>query len=283
MRHELLPLLEREYNPNLRQVLSDAAEVARAEEEYWQALAERELEARQPAKSAAIPQGLKPVTPTTGNGTAEAVPFQISSAEQHLSLVNFAVLPLALQRRLLKQFAERQGLALDFEHVEKLRRCAAGELSKAELPGGWLAVRKGEHLELRALQPQQSCADYEYALSIPSELCIPEIGVTIRATLVKPEFAREAEPGSLLSADLVGSEVIIRNWRPGDRFWPAHSAAEEKLKRLFAEKRIPAEQRSTWPVALCGEQIVWVRGFPVARAFAWSGSGGAVNIEFLKA
>jgi tRNA(Ile)-lysidine synthase len=197
--------------------------------------------------------------------------------------VNFAVLPLALQRRLLKQFAERQGLALDFEHVEKLRRCANGELTKAELPGGWLAVRKGEHLELRALQPEQSCPNYEYALSIPGELCIPEIGATIRATLVKPEFAREAEPGSLLSADLVGPEVIIRNWRPGDRFWPAHSAAEEKLKRLFAEKRIPAEQRSTWPVALCGEQIVWVRGFPVARSFAWSGSGGAVSIEFLKA
>ena len=95
VRHELLPLLEREYNPNLRQVLSDAAEVARAEEEYWQALAARELEARQCAKSAAIPQGLKPVTPTTGNGTAEAVPFQTSSEEQRLSLVNFAVLPLA--------------------------------------------------------------------------------------------------------------------------------------------------------------------------------------------
>ena len=38
VRHELLPLLEHEYNPNIRQVLSDAAELARAEEEYWQAL-----------------------------------------------------------------------------------------------------------------------------------------------------------------------------------------------------------------------------------------------------
>src|SRR5271166_1169732 len=34
-RHELLPLLEREYNPNIRRVLSDTAEVSRAEEEYW--------------------------------------------------------------------------------------------------------------------------------------------------------------------------------------------------------------------------------------------------------
>ena len=35
VRHELLPLLEAEYNPNIYQQLADAAEVARAEEEYW--------------------------------------------------------------------------------------------------------------------------------------------------------------------------------------------------------------------------------------------------------
>ena len=65
VRHALLPLLEREYNPNIRQVLSDAAEVSRAEEEYWQALVERELEDRivpaaelnPPGKQ--IPRGLK--------------------------------------------------------------------------------------------------------------------------------------------------------------------------------------------------------------------------------
>src|SRR5271166_3503231 len=44
VRHELLPLLEREYNPNIRQLLSGAAELSRAEEEYWQALVERELD-----------------------------------------------------------------------------------------------------------------------------------------------------------------------------------------------------------------------------------------------
>jgi len=80
VRHELLPLLERAYNPNLRRVLSDAAELARAEEEYWQALVERELAARQRCK-AEIPQGLKPGTGVADNGTAEAVPLQSSGAE----------------------------------------------------------------------------------------------------------------------------------------------------------------------------------------------------------
>jgi tRNA(Ile)-lysidine synthase len=249
VRHELLPLLEREYNPNLRQVLSDAAELSRAEEEYWQMLVERELQDRM--------------------------------AAQRLRLMNFRALPLALQRRLLRRFVETANLTLDFEHVEKLLHCALGELPKAELPGGWLASRTGECLELRAPQSTHSCPHYAYTLPVPGEVYIAEIGLTVRCVPVLQAFAKEEPPDGLLSAELLGPELIVRNWRPGDRFWPVHSKSEEKLKRLFSEKHISARRRPSWPVVLKGEQIVWVRGLPVARAFAWAGKGDAVKIEML--
>ena len=248
VRHELLPLLEREYNPNLRRVLSDAAELARAEEEYWQALVERELQDRMGA--------------------------------QCLRLTNFQALPLALQRRLLRRFVENANLRLDFEHVEKALHCALGELPRAELPGGWLAVRRGECLELLPTQAEPSlCSGYQYALPVPGEVRIVEIGLTVRCIPVPQEFAKEEPPGNLFGPALLGPELTVRNWRPGDRFWPIHSKSEEKLKRLFSEKHIPAGQRPHWPVVLKGEQIVWVRGLPVARAFAWDGEGDAVKIE----
>ncbi|MGA3315999.1 MAG: tRNA lysidine(34) synthetase TilS [Candidatus Korobacteraceae bacterium] len=249
VRHELLPLLEREYNPNLRHVLSDAAELSRAEEEYWQALVERELHDRM--------------------------------AAQRLRLMNFRALPLALQRRLLRRFVETANLKLDFEHIEKLLHCALGELPKAELTGGWLAVRQGGCLELLAPQVEPPFSSYQYTLPVPGEVHIAEIGLTVRCIPVPQEFAKEEPPGSLLCTELLGPELIVRNWRPGDRFWPVHSKSEEKLKRLFSEKHIPAGQRLGWPVVLKGEQIVWVGGLPVARAFAWSGSGDAVKIEML--
>jgi len=346
VRHVLLPLLEREYNPNIRQVLSDAAELSRAEEEYWNVLVDWELEARQRTKTE-IPPGLKPDGPVAGNGTAEAVPFQSSAAEscptvseptseaaertegsgsadlqvrvpapyichpkpalagggsafqafspgaeavprqtsaseQCLSLVNFAELPLALQRRLLKRLLESQQIPADFQHIEKLLRCALGELPKAELPGGRLAVRQGGCLELQAPQAEPPLSGYEYRLPVPGEVRIAELGLTLRSVPVPQEFANEAgPPESLLGAELLGPELVIRNWRPGDRFWPLHSKSEEKLKRLFSERHIPAEQRPSWPVVLSDPQIVWVLGFPVGRAFAWSGSGDAVKIELL--
>jgi len=256
VRHDLLPLLEREFNPNLRAVLSGAAEVSRGDEEYWQALLQGEL--------------LRRLKPTEG----AAVP------PRRLSLDGFAELPLALQRRLLKRFAEDARLALDFDHVEKLLRCALGDLFKAELPSNWLAERRGECLTLQILESVSTSApDYEYVLPVPGEVRIEGLGLTVRALTVAEEFAREMTDPSPLSAALIGAELTVRNWRPGDRFRPVHSRSEEKLKRLFAEKHIPAGQRPSWPVILHHGEIVWVRGFPAAHAYEWKGRGQAVSIE----
>ncbi len=279
VRHSLLPLLEREYNANIRQVLGDAAELARAEEEYWRALVERELLDRivpMIEVEKQIPRGLKPTRDDKSgglNGTAKAVPLQGPIPAQ-LSLKGFAQLSLALQRRLLRGFLENHDLALDFEHVDNLVRCAAGEFSKTALPGGWLAVRRGECLELRAPAPGPASVGYECTLPVPGEVFIAEAGFTVRAVIVGEALAQERpDADSLLSAARLGPELTVRNWRPGDRFWPVHTGSEEKLKRLFAEKHIPAEQRATWPVVLKGEAIVWVRGFPVGKAYASNGIG----------
>ncbi len=264
VRHDLLPLLEREFNPNVRRALSDLAEIARGEEEFWQQQTARELKAR-------FPEGA-PAEDSTGAANDIASPDQ-------LKLDRFVQLPLALQRRLLKSFAERQLLTLDFEHVERLRRCALGELSKTELPGGRIAVRVGGALCFRLPAVARERPSYQYVLPIPGEVSIPELNLTVRAELVPAEFAQKLMQSELLSLDLVGPELTLRNWQPGDRFRPARSGSAEKLKRLFAEKRIPAGDRGGWPVALNGAEILWVRGFPVANAFRWRGVGAAIRIE----
>jgi len=260
IRHELLPLLERDYNPNIRELLKEAAEVALAEEDYWNQEAEHFLERwHKPPRRLLLHAKLSP----SAGLQAE---------------------PLAMQRRILKCFLECRGLPPDFYHVEALRRCALGETSRVDLPGGWLARRDGDWLELAPpeAQPSGSVVSYEWSLPIPGKCAIPEARLTIQATLVPTDLAASDPPGSLLCLARIGKELTIRNWQPGDRFRPAHTGSEEKLKRLFSEKRIPADRRPLWPVALVGAQIVWVHGFPVAHDYAWvPGSGDALRIEVL--
>jgi tRNA(Ile)-lysidine synthase len=258
IRHELLPLLEREYNPNLRELLNEAAEVALAEEDYWQGKAQAFLDRWQ------RPHGrlflVDKLSPSDG----------------------LLAEPLAMQRRVLKCFLESRDLPTDYHHIEAVRRCALGEISQVDLPGGWRARRNGDWLELAPTVAQTlgSVASYECLLPIPGMCVVPEARLEVRATVVAADEAAIAVAGSLLCMAKIGSQLRIRNWQPGDRFHPAHTASEEKLKRLFSEQHIPAEQRPLWPVALAGSRIVWVRGFPVAADYAWvPGSGDAFRIE----
>jgi tRNA(Ile)-lysidine synthase len=254
VRHELLPLLTREYNPNVRKVLSETAEIARAEEDYWQELTERELAARTDW-----------------------------STRRSLRLDGFPLLPLAVRRRVLKAFLAENECAAEFGHIENVLRCAMGEVDQTSLPGDWLALHHSQCLQLSKIEDLQPCkratSGYTVHLPIPGGVHIPEIGVTLKAVVLSQSEAELAMPGTLLKADLTAGELIVRNWRPGDRYRPAHRRSEEKLKRLFSEKKIPEHQRAAWPVGLLGERIVWVRGFPVADDYRWTGNGDAVRIE----
>jgi tRNA(Ile)-lysidine synthetase-like protein len=192
-----------------------------------------------------------------------------------------------MQRHALKQFLEWHGIKVDFHHVEEVRKCAVGAIPSASLPGSWQAERNGDWLELTpppVQTPEPSPGGYMYCVRISGHCVIPEASLTIQATILPAEAAAQEPPGTLLRAAVIDPELTFRNWLPGDRFRPAHSASEEKLKRLFSKRHIPADQRPLWPVALSGSRIVWVREFPVAHDFAWlPGSGDALKIEVLDA
>jgi tRNA(Ile)-lysidine synthase len=62
---------------------------------------------------------------------------------------------------------------------------------------------------------------------------------------------------------LLQSQLIVRNWRAGDRFWPAHTKSPKKVKELLTERHLAQPERRLWPVVVSGDEIVWMRGFPV--------------------
>jgi tRNA(Ile)-lysidine synthetase-like protein len=76
-------------------------------------------------------------------------------------------------------------------------------------------------------------------------------------------------PGSeWFDADRVGSSVILRHWRPGDRFQPSGLAAPAKLQDLFVNARIPRARRQRLTVATTrGGEIWWVEGLRIGERF----------------
>ncbi|HVP43166.1 MAG TPA: tRNA lysidine(34) synthetase TilS, partial [Terriglobales bacterium] len=177
--------------------------------------------------------------------------------------------PLAVQRRVLREVGRQVGARLEFREVEKIRRFVAGGAGREiELSGGWVARLGLDGLWLERGSPPPP-ADFEHALPVPGEVRVPELGTVVKALLAGN---RENRPGynraQALDRKKLAPELTIRNWRAGDRFWPAHTKSAKKVKELLQAKRVPEGERKRWPVAVSRGTIVWVRGLAPGREFA---------------
>jgi len=68
-----------------------------------------------------------------------------------------------------------------------------------------------------------------------------------------------AELRVYLDADLVGpGPLVVRTWRPGDRFMPLGMEHEKKLQDYFADARVPRALRSQLPIVVGPAHILWI-------------------------
>ena len=234
VRHGILPRLEKNLNPRVRESLAETAEIARAEEDYWQ----REV--------------------------SRALPELWNADRRVLKLSHWANLPLAFRRRIVRAAAESLDLRLEFRHVEEILALACGESSSAMLPEDWAVSRHKNELRFTAAGLQPATAGYEYRLPVPGAVDVPEAQARFEAVLVPRNATQGYNPEQLLDRVLLGSEVIVRNWRAGDRFWPPHRKSTQKIKELLQERNLIGSERKRWPVVASEGELVWVRGFGVS-------------------
>jgi tRNA(Ile)-lysidine synthase len=290
VRSLMLPLLEREFNPTVVENLAELAEIARDEEDFW----ENEISGwlgtvvqwSEPAWTREVQDISFVQIEPVGGGLSECLPMDLSLrsriAAAPWQVMNASVSrpwlltePRAVQRRVVKAIGEQSGIPLEFKHIEEILRFAAedGPTGKElSLPLRWKIRREPEAMifvtpDLR--RNQEPVPDYEYTLPIPGRVLVFEAGGIIEALRITPP-AQPAEYNpqqllreDLLRADALPAQLIVRNWRPGDRFFPAHTKSPKKIKELLQEKHVAQPERRLWPVVVSGDEIVWMRGFPV--------------------
>jgi tRNA(Ile)-lysidine synthase len=248
LRHRLLPMIGEEFGDAAIEHMGELAEIARAEEEHWERL---------DPKIWAL------------SGCADDQTRLAAS----LLAGPLLALPLAAQRRLLRGWVQANAadLPISFRLIETALELARGPAGrKLELPGGW-NLRRGRHDLLLGSEPSNGhgeAADYQYALAVPGAVEVPELGVLVEARVVEAVGVSQDHRGQLLDLERMPKEVVIRNWRAGDRFRPAHTAAAKKVKELLSARHATGAEKKLWPVAAaegCG--LVWMRGFAVPAAF----------------
>jgi tRNA(Ile)-lysidine synthase len=245
VRGELLPLLARE-NPEIEAVLGRLAQMAWEDAGYWERLTARFL-----AESSAREEG--------------AV---------CLGAARLAALEPSVLRRVLRGAVKdvRGDLSgLDWVHFDELRRLVADRQDgEAQLPGAAACRSLGW---VRVAQPR-SPEWAEQAIGGEGDFRLGAQGPVIR--LAKVELSGQQghgifHPGCrynggrhLLDGDLITFPLVLRQWRPGDRYQPQGARREYSLKELFQRARVPRWEREGWPVIAAGMRIVWARRFGAA-------------------
>lgn len=244
IRHDVLPLLQGEFNPVIVKVLKGFADRAREDEAFL------DEQARERAR-----------------------PWRIrEDQEEKIPIRPLAEFPPAIAKRVLRQMivsARGSLLGINSLHIDELLHFVHASQSggKLSLPGG---LEASKQLEWLVIRPAASCsqpAGYVFSVSPPAEISISQLQLKFKFRIVEniervqSEWKYNENEGIYIDFGKLRGDLVLRNWMAGDYFCLSGHRKSQKLKEIFLKRRIPSEQRRLWPVLLSGGETVWVRGF----------------------
>ena len=238
IRHELLPLLQ-QYNPRIRQVLVQMADLFRGEEEFWETHLSEKL-------AGAVRSRRK-----------ETLVLDVPALLSH---------PLPIRLRCLrKAIEETQGhlRGISLPHIWALNSLleASDPNRTLKLPRGLTVTRAYQALHLS--RSREEAVPFEHPVPGPGYVEIPEIGRAMRFETQSRKGKAPLDESplvALLDFDDLEFPLTVRSFHPGDRFQPLGMEGEKKIKDLFIDCKVPALQRKRIPILCRGDRILWVGG-----------------------
>jgi tRNA(Ile)-lysidine synthase len=256
IRNELLPLLRRKYQPGLTKTVLRLMEIIGAESDFIGAAVQQWL------RKSAGPD-------LTAGWVARRRPAN------HW---NFDRLPVAVQRRVLQHQLAERGITANFELVERLRASpdtyvsASANISAVRDPSGNIKLRAESGLEFNANERATNLTNR------PGSTVFDGVKLNWRTGAAKeflgrkfqgrPATETKKEVCEFFDADKIGGRMVLRHWRPGDRFHPIGLKSAAKLQDLFVNAKVPREQRRNLIVAeAAGGDIFWVQRLRISDRF----------------
>ena len=267
IRHDLIPNLTRNYNPQIRQALTRLSRAAAADCDYIQTQLNRHW-----------PQ------------IAQQTPTQITFTIDALTSLHPALQRQALRRAALTITADAPDpLRLRESHLESmldlLHNPQGGRA--INLPRGLTARRQNNTLQLtrHAAKPSLPQLNGDHPIPIPQnpaetiQTKADGWRVTIQTIPPNPPISQEspypknpAPPNppqppytAQLDRNALGNTAILRTRRPGDRFQPNGMTGTKKLQDYFTDAKIPRQQRDHIPLLATPRGIAWIAGHRTAQ------------------
>jgi tRNA(Ile)-lysidine synthase len=240
IRHELLPLLRKKYQPALNQTILRVMDIVGVEADFV---------------SDSVSQSLAVKPGQSRNGPER-----------------FDALPIALQRRRLHLQLIKHSIPPSYELIEGLRQHPNHPISIPNLKGSTFLLRDSAGL----IQLHTASTSEFPTHSVPVGLTRKEgafefEGVHIKWRRVPGKFLGppKRQTGSeQFDAGRIGGRILVRHWHPGDRFQPIGMKSPIKLQDLFTNAKIKRAERHRLVVAVAADGgIFWVEGLRISERY----------------
>ena len=252
IRHHLIPALEKSYNPAVIDTLNRLGTIMRSEDQWLENVLDKDY-----SRCIVVDE----------------------HASVNLDLDRFKGLATAAKRRVIRKAIRsvkndlRRITLLHIDAVLGLidNRAGAGCLN---LPDGIQITLKAEALTIEkntGLHPGSTgkpdepvVIDYIYTITTPGIISIKETGLSIKLSEIGtdelPGFEDIAPNIAFFDMDSLQFPLVVRNFRPGDRFSPLGVSGTQKVKKYFIDNKIPGPQRRKCPLLLSHDKIIWIAG-----------------------
>ena len=252
IRHHLIPELEKGYNPSIIDTLNRVGAILRAEDQWLDNILTKDFQ-----NCVAV------------HGTDSI----------RIDLSRFEGLATAAKRRIVRkaiQSVKTDLRRITLKHIDAIldlvaRRSTDGRLN---LPDGIRIRLKTTHLTVekrKSAGPGSSdfsedppAIDYCYTIAGLQSIYIKEAGAVIKVSEIRrddlPEFKFVTKDTAYFDMERLLFPLIVRNFRPGDRFSPLGLKGTQKLKKYFSDHKVPGAQRRRCPLLLSRNKILWIAG-----------------------
>ena len=219
IRHKLIPLLEKEFNPRIVDKLNQLAAIAGDENQVMEEQAE-----------------------VLWNGV------RLEEDPSTVVLDNRALTgqPRAFQRRIVQKTLSRIAAAeWSLDDVETIlalsAREKAGSALNLHLKKGVRVIKSYDKMIFTLLPAVRT--EFRYALPVPGKVAIPAVGRSYQISLVDKKDYMPGRDVTGLDFERLPQHLWLRSRQNGDYYVPPGFKGRKKLKKCLAESRIPYYQR----------------------------------------
>ncbi len=228
IRNILIPQIEKDFNPNFCDTVTQNAKIIRDDEDFLKKTAENEYK-RLTENGAVNVSELKKLHKSVARRIIRIMIDKVSGTSDVSSAVVENTLNLC----------------------DRNRTGSSCDITKN-------VVARIEYGKLIVAYAKAECDEFSYEIKIGESCFIPETGYTVEVSYAEEKCGDCAEYFMLPEGV---SSITVTNRRKGDRFVPSGMTGSKSVKEYMINEKIPQNMRSRTGIVRIGDNIAWIIGY----------------------